>query len=471
MLYLTTDYNSVSIIGSPYVFGGVHAPTSGHYFMWDKLSDVGVTLLRSDFFLEFCAPKNITLDEYRNNRNNIQDTNNWPKQCLANISEIYRLAKKNDMKVAAVVAYTPPWLTKSGNSRDLPVDWEVYEEIVSKLYKLNRPNIDLIEVWNEPDHTKFFQISPGASKESAYLDLYFHVAKAIKKVDDDANDGKRALIGGPAISCPCNSSYIEKMLGDSRINESIDFVSIHSYEDGDKYLPAIKEILAKYDAEHLPIYVSEWNKGSTAKTDREYNQTYKSVTYTATRLLNFLNNNVQLASYFSLRQNDPANALEERQAYGFYRMNGKKYNVFPQQYVWQLLSKVSSLGSGNSKIFEVSGSESLPTLSFINADGEPGVIVVNDGSDISVNLTTLNLPIIDRETSVHISRITEAEGIVKEYCTERIIPKNVTNFSFAVPANSVIAIRFEPFKHSLADVARILAISTQKDCIVYESQQ
>ncbi|MBW7956184.1 cellulase family glycosylhydrolase [Patescibacteria group bacterium] len=468
LINVGVNFSQKTSDSSPLLFGGVHAPEPADKFVWDTVSDIGVNLLRSDFFIEYCGPKNITIADYKQNVNEIQDTRNWTKSCLSTVSQIYSNAKKRNMKVTAVVAYTPPWLTKSGQPKDLPMDWEVYEDLVMKMYKLNREYIDYVEVWNEPDHPNFLQTG-NKDKEADYLLLYQHISKAIKRVDDEANDGKRALIGGPAISCTCHLSFVERLLQDPATRGNIDFVSVHSYGENDQNLPKVRQLMKKYGYGDLPLYVSEWNKTSIANNDRPYNQTYLAVGYTTGRLIEFLNNDVDMAAYFSLRPNDPSNSLPERQAYGFYRKEGAKYRIFPQQWVWQLLSKNLQLGQVPSEIFksETTNPEPSAVLGFGNASVK-GVVVNNPGSNSTVNFTGYKLGERGQRYIVEVSKITE-KGLQSGFCVQRItLDSTDAKFKFEAPAKSVVAVEIKKSDSSLAELSKILAPTTQNNCLSFE---
>lgn len=466
LIEVAPDFAKTTAIGSPLVFGGVHAPPAEHAPVWKLLSDSGVTLIRSDFFLEYCAPKNISLAAYKANTGNVRNITAWPLNCLANIDYIFSSGKTNNMKVVGVMAYMPQWLSRNNDMRSLPSDWATYEDLIRKIYKKNRHLIDYIEVWNEPDHAQFFNnANSGKSKEEAYVELYTFVAKVIRSVDKEANDGKQVKIGGPAISCPCNDGFVEKMLAEKSLRPYIDFISIHSYETGDASLPKIRQLMEKYGYGSTPLYISEWNKSNLASKEREYNQTYLAVPFVAEKLMTYLQQRVAMASYFSLRENDPQHELPERQAYGFYRKDWKGYTLLPQAAVWKLMSARLRLGKGESTIVETKASESLPALSFKNDLGQPGLVIVNKGDRASIRLLANNAPYANQEVDIEISRITES-GFEEAYCSERLdLRKSPLQFTFDAPANSVVGVRILPVQLTVKDVLKVLGISTSVDCI------
>lgn len=461
------DYSNKVSKGSPLVFGGVHAPSNNDYSVWQDYSDIGITLVRSDFFVEFCVPQNITLEQYKNNVNDIQNPHNWPGKCLSNIQAIFSQAKKRKMTVVGVLAYMPKWLSENNDSRSLPKDWQVYEDIVSKLYRLNRDNLDYIEIWNEPDHPEFFTISADESKERKYLEIFKHATRAIRSVDSAINDGKRIKIGGPSISCPCETSYLQELLNDNEARAELDYISIHSYNNDDKYLSKIKKIMQEKEMGSLPIYISEWNKSSLAKIDSDYNKTYLAVPYTAERLVTFLKNNIPMASYFSLRENIPSSSLPERRSYGFYKRVWNGYQLFPQSSVWRLMSRKLKLGEGESTIVSSDPFEKVDSLGYINKDGESGLILINPDKSATADFTAYGAPFVGQETDIEISMIT-SQGYESAYCSDRFKPDSDTiHFQFNVPENSVVAVHFSPAHLSVNNVLKILAISTARDCLEF----
>ena len=80
--------------GSPLVFGGAHAPNLDHQDAWDLIANAGVTMIRRDFFIENELPKDITLDDYINNKNNIQNPDNWNKTNIIKTNNLYQLILK-----------------------------------------------------------------------------------------------------------------------------------------------------------------------------------------------------------------------------------------------------------------------------------------------------------------------------------------------------------------------------------------
>lgn len=467
---VNVDFAQKIANGSPLIFGGVHAPEPSDTQVWDSISNVGVNSVRSDFFLEYCGPKNITIADYKQNVNNVQDTKNWTTSCLNNVSQIYSNAKKRGMKVTAVVAYTPPWLTKSKQPKDLPMDWEVYEDLVAKMYKLNRQYIDYIEVWNEPDHPNFLQTG-NKNKEEDYLQLYKHVAEAIRKVDAEANDGKRVLIGGPVISCSCHLTFVESLLKDPNNRQYIDFVSIHSYGEKDNNIQKTKELMKKYGYENYPLYVSEWNRTSIANEFRPYNTTYLAVNYSAGRLMEYLNKGVSMASYFSLRPNDPNNSQPERQAYGFYRKENGKTRLLPQHMVWELLSKNLELGQGSSDIYLSETSSAEPTVvGFNNKSNIKGMVVSNPGSNSTVNFSAYKFGSNGERYIIELSKITEKNGLQPGYCVQRVtLNSDKLNFKFDVPSSSVVAVTLKKSDSSLQELSKILSPTTQNNCLIFEN--
>ncbi len=208
VLGISTDKANVSIdyakqiaTGSPLVFGGAHNPNVEHQDAWNKIAYVGVTNIRKDFFIEDLIPANISLQDYKNNKNNIQDVRNWNQTKINEKISLFKNAKERNLKVIAIVSYAPKWLTYSGKIYGVPSDWDIYEDLVKKTYLLFRDYVDYLEIWNEPNYPAFMDVQKsGLSREEAYYLIFKHAVNAIRSVDNQIKDNKQVILAASSIN-------------------------------------------------------------------------------------------------------------------------------------------------------------------------------------------------------------------------------------------------------------------------------
>jgi len=382
---LITDTNTIIIdfakqtaTGSPLVFGGAHAPNLEHQDAWDLLADAGVTMIRRDFWIENEVPRNITLADYKANKNNVQDPDTWNKTVINETNSIYQNAKDRGMKVMAILSYAPAWLTHSGTNVGVPKDWGVYEDIVKKSYRLHRPYLDMIEIWNEPDLVDFLNIkNSGLSKNEAYLKIFTIASQAIREVDTEMNDGKIIPIIAPAVSEPLDTALLEYLFK-SNVSNYLHGVSIHSYNKTEPSWSKYLTVLKKYGKGNLPIYVSEWNKTAEYIINNNYVSSDIAVPYTGNKLIQFLKGGIAGANYFSTTFFDPESPSKYTNSFGFYRQTDNKSELLPQGKTWQLLSRTLSLGSGESRIFDTKQPKGVEAIGFTNSKFERGLAIVNE---------------------------------------------------------------------------------------------
>jgi hypothetical protein len=86
------------------------------------------------------------------------------------VDKAMRIADSLDLKVVAILGYSPAWAASGGSRIQVPQKqhlpaWYAYLDSVVSRY---RSFVDAWEIWNEPDHNGFFQSGPGsfASLES-----------------------------------------------------------------------------------------------------------------------------------------------------------------------------------------------------------------------------------------------------------------------------------------------------------------
>jgi len=392
---LTVDYSKKIANGHPEVFGGAHGPSLQHPDAWDMLSDIGVTSLKRDINLQYEPPLKSNLKEYLLNNYGKDNTSNFNWQRINETKKIFQNAKDRGMKTVAVTAYMPTWLSLNGKSSGIASDWLIYEDIIRKIYKIHRPNLDYFEISNEPDLRSFLDpAGSDLSPQKAYLELFLHTSRAVRQVDKEANDGKRTLIGGGITSEPNQPSYLEALLADDEARSYLSFTSYHTYGHPEPTSTRTKEILKKYNMESLPIHITEWNKSSITNKYNDFHTTDLAIAYTGSQLIEFLNNGYAGANYFTMSHNDVKRPNTVFSVYGIYQMVNNTIKAFPQTKTWTVLSKMSNLGKGSSTIYQTTYEQNvkIDVLAFKNVDGKYGLAISNPTNisyTLNVNLNNI----------------------------------------------------------------------------------
>lgn len=470
---LTINYNQQIANGSSMVFGGASSPDINHQDAWDLIASVGVTSIRRDLFIETEIPSNTTLQDYRNNVGNIQDPKNWNWSKGWNninlVNQIFQNAKKRNMSTIAILTYAPAWLTYSGTNHGVPKDWSVYKDIVKKLYKIHRPLIDMVEVWNEPNNEYFLELknSPYKTKADAYRDIFRYASEAIREVDTYINDGRRIPLIANTSYIPTDVSVLENLVSSS-ISSQASFISYHNYGWPEPSSGYYKSVLSKYGKQNIPLFLTEWNYSSSEKKTTPYHTSDLALSYTAQKIIDFLNQGIAGANYFSLINNDPSKIGNMQSVFGFYRLDGnKRAYLLPQGKTWQILSISLGLGKGTSRIYQSNGPQALTRLAFINSANNKGFAVVNNSSlnsDISVPLNMFG-SIQGKIINVYAASSYQ-DGITP--CTLSL-PKSIGNQSIwvTVPAQAVVGlIVIEPKLTFNSIISDVLGVTTTKTCAI-----
>lgn len=388
---ITITYDNPIAKGSPYIFGGSHVPPAEDIAVWDKLKSVGVTAVRNDFYTADVFPPGVTLESYKNNVDDIQNSDNWKWDTIRKVKGGYENAHKRGMKVIGLASYAPAWLTHNNSRFGVPLDWAVYEDIVGKLYTIYRDDVDYVEIWNEPNYELYLKPDgSGLTREQAYTQIYYHAAKAIREVDANFNDGKRVPLGGPVGYEPTKTQTLDALLKDPRTRDNVDFVSYHNYEHvAEPSWDAYKKVMKENNKEHLPIFLTEWNASLKGPEKEKKYLAEEAFFFTAEKFMNYLRMGLEMANYHSLDGLNEQNKTFDGNSLGFYRKNSKE-ELLPQSKSWQLLSADMGLGKGYSRIYNAK--QTLPTmdsLGFINALGQRGAVILNASSE--AHMTTLTL--------------------------------------------------------------------------------
>jgi hypothetical protein len=438
------DFGTKIVTGSPLIFGGAHTPKIEHEDAWVKICNQGVTILRQDLFPEYLGPRNITLDDYRSNRNNINDPASWNLKEISNRRAVFDRARQCGMKIMGIMTYAPNWLTYTGSYYGVPKDWSVYEDIVGKTYTLFRNHIDYLEIWNEPNLPYFLNTAgSGLSPNTAYTQIFIHAARAIRNIDAASDDRKRIPLGGPASYTPNDTTILEAMLKSDEVRRDLDFISLHSYEPvTEPSWIKYQSVLKNYGKTNLPIYITEWAASSNMKKANELDMTVKAIPYTGKKLLGFLNYGIAGANY-SMMQAVVANSPRGDEGFlGFYYWKNNQAELLPKARTWRLLSRTLGLGDGASTVYRTVATNGLPVAAFTNFRQAIGLAIANEAPvPKTVTVTAANTGITGERIAVSAyiaSAIYDGSSVIGT----KIVPQSAGTASFQVviPARSIVGL-------------------------------
>jgi hypothetical protein len=443
---LIVDFSTAVSTGSPYVFGGSHSPRPEQTDAWQKMQDVGVTAIRHDFNPDRIIPPNITLDDYRNNVNNVQDPANWSPQQIAFSNGILTEAGNRGMKRIGIMAYIPRWLSTCNCIFGVPSDFAVYKDITKKVYRLYRDKVEYVEIWNEPTFPNFLNLTGSSlTRDQAYIQIFNTAAAAIREVDEEVNDGRRAVIGGLVADSPDDTDLLIAMMQDSTLKSNLDFVSYHAYDkitepSWTKYKP----ILASGGLPDLPLFITEWNYFFNDNTPSPYNTGPESVSYTGRKFIEYLKMGLPIANYHTLEPINTARPNNGEGTYGFYRWDAttNTATLTQQSKSWRLLSKTLGLGAGPSTIYAGPVTSTVPVIGFTNSSGGRGVVFSNEQNNPRVIiLNTNNVSGVTQAKLYQASQTSNGDAVLNTVTPE----VNGTNlvWRITVPPLSVTALVFE----------------------------
>ena len=93
-----------------------------------------------------------------------------------------------------IIAYCPGWLAYNGTSKGVPMDLDVYADIVRKVYSRYHKYIDWVEVYNEPGYFMTIDKSPYASAGAALADIYMTCVKVVREITPDMPMGGTSVV-------------------------------------------------------------------------------------------------------------------------------------------------------------------------------------------------------------------------------------------------------------------------------------
>ena len=208
--------------------------------------------------------------------------------------------------------------------------------------------MDYIEVNQEPDGTCCGQSYPPNTYWSQY---YYHTAHAIRLVNSTVP------IGGAVTGTP-NVDYATALGAANLPANYINFYSFHNYIGPSLDTSVCATARSFYP--NLPCQVTEWNSGSNT-TNIEDNNAQETVNYFGNTLIQMFNSG-QGGNYFAV------NPYSASSGANWFDPNG---NLYQKAYVYRLMSKQLSLGTGPSSVKSSSAGTNLNAMGAINSAGNP----------------------------------------------------------------------------------------------------
>ena len=343
---LTADYSIDNGIGHPYVFGEGGAPENDATAT--KIAGQGFTLKRTGCDMNWLLgdPQKITLADYNNDVNGIRS--NPAKVWLSNGNELTNYGAKG-IKFITTIGYVPTWLSFNPSSvNGVPKDWVVFEELMQKVFTKYKTynSLAYVEIWNEPTG-EFLDLTGSAYTDrlTAYKDIYYHTAKAIRAIDANIP------LGGPTAgdSKAWCIAWADTMLNDPRISKDVNFLSYHLYDKSAGTDPMDianwKDVAAKHGKTDMPIFITEWNYSYDLGIIPMNNESTDAISFVGKRLTDFYVNHLFGANIFSMFQYSSTNKWRQDMC-GIFE-NG---TFMPKIRTFYLMSKILGLGKGEASL-------------------------------------------------------------------------------------------------------------------------
>jgi nitrogen fixation protein len=381
----TIDFANNTVKGSSYIFGFNKNPMRMHAdVMFPKLADIGMTRIRNTVYLDYIL-KDVcgSLEDWNSNTNGCQNPDNWNWDQFWWVDE----AKANNMKVAMIFAYAPSFLTYSGDYFGVPKDWEVYEDIVQKVYLRYQDQIDWVEILNEPDASWFINLEGSGYSRIAFVkDSYYHIANAIREVDSDV------IMGGLGTFEPVTEEILAVM-DDPRITpDMLQYGSFHKYspESGKTDIQIFKDVFESRASKGFnadsPIMITEYNTSPGNYEERGFN----SASWLGLQLSRLIKQGYYAADFYAAfpsyqpiyGETDFSEGSVSN--YGMYKWNETSGTgeFLPLGYTFKLLSKSLGLGKGEFQVKAATAVGLDDAFGAVNSDGQQVGFVVNESDEV-----------------------------------------------------------------------------------------
>jgi hypothetical protein len=214
------------------------------------------------------------------------------------------------------------------------------------------------------------------------------------------------------------------------------------------------------------IFISEWNKSGNPKEFADFNSENIAIAFTGSKLIDFLNQGIYSATYFSIKENIPVSKLPERKTYGIYKKQGASKIIFPQIKTWQVLSNELGLGSSQSIVYRSEATTDINAVGFKNSTGNSGFAISNLGDSKTVSISIKNLDHGNKGLEVSVFEASNSEDGILPKCNEIIdTSEEELNLKLMIPDNSVIGVIFSQPNPVIKSISKLLTRSSYRSCI------
>lgn len=483
------DFGNTVAIGHPEIFGVTHYPsvnpTDGdigdHSKVWPMLTnEAGVKFMRADVRLQEILPvwiktpntnwerpssyqpdqpnyvkseyyyvtgpdgvqRKFNLEDYKADMeyyaehgeylNGLSNPDNW------NTDRFTRWINAADAQGYEIMAMTfqiPEWLSAgevaAGDPHTkkvcngAPKDWNVYRDIIKKIYKLLRDKIDYYEFLNEPH---WYIPTHGNQKNpegKAYTgnnivneiaaDQFYQAIDAIYEAEAEITGTAGAepvvkLGGGADDSWGGDYGVLGTLFSKpyEKYADRVDFVSIHKYGErpanqDDSNAGAnsrnMKFWIRQKTGRNMPVFLNEYNISTGQPTDETYG--YKSVGWHTKNLIDMMVDDYSGGGYYTCYPADvPMDDYEASSGWvergkGMYTWNDGNPYLANFTKAWKMMSKDLGLGEGTFEVKSTSIDGAMSqAVGMVNANGNAAAVINNYSSRAydSICVEMKNLP-------------------------------------------------------------------------------
>lgn len=436
---ITVDYARPGRVSSGLIFGGDVADCTPD--LGSRGLGKGVRFIRGWFAMWKLIP-NGSIEDYRANRNNIQDPDTWNWDDADKFTEFGR---QHGLSVMACIFGCPAWLSYSDCSDHskgwrvgVPRAWDVWEDIVTKVARRIGDRVDYYEIWNEPgfNHKYLDLRNSGLSNRRAYRGIYLHTHRAIREVDPDTPIGGPCFVGAPIKEASNRTNadryrWLDELLGDPEIASRIDFVSYHNYqapEYPEQHEPSnawTKYLMLKNLGRLLPIFITEWNQ----HFDWGYQNEPESIPFHAGQFIHYIRSGLHGSGFFNMSA-----CICCKRTFDDGRW------VWTN--VWKIASVKAGLGAGAIQAVSTNGPEGSLAVGCIGVDGSPSVLLVGHGQRVDLTLRNVGA---EGPVDSRVYLVTTSNDGTSPWVEETLSPDGNGEFSLSLdmPSNAAAAVVLE----------------------------
>jgi len=421
---ITIDFSKPIAKGNPMVFGGTQ-PRGLSDEQWDILQKQGFKFMRSQADLTMLVPCEST-EDYLINKDGCNNPENWDWKNGIYGDNFAQRAIDRKMAVCLVIK-NARWNRYDGSPDDeetVPRNFEVWQDIVTKIVNHYNGGITYIECFNEVDRDPQLLVEgSGMTQKEAYTKIVLTGIQAVHE-----SDFPHTKIGGTA-AAGFGFDELNWLLEDEYIRKNMGVVSFH-YFDSPHYphekVLHLKKLLQKYN---LEIDVVRSSYTPELRGDNPFNKPGTTQPeYIAIHIIGALKDGLSATGLWEIQNREDENDYR-------YWFDDKKTVV--TSLLFELLSNEYQLGKGESKIFGAEGLNFTHAFGAINQDGELVGAIVNIEAD-SQKLN-LNLKKTETKNKIRFTLIHKNKKIV--YTKPLIQDKSIFQTEIEIPGNAVLGFK------------------------------